>query len=189
MRVSSILGVFLCGLFLTSCGRSVSPVPEADLTRLARSTLADLQQLSFETSREYCGAIGLDPEGVLRASPPAQGRINECTFSLPTNWQILAFYHTHGAYHPLVDAEVPSVLDMQSTLSRRLIGYLSTPGGRFWKFSGIDNEARQICGPNCLPSDPNYSAPFITVERRYTLDDIRQRQENFRTLRQTPIQE
>ena len=187
MRASSILGIFLISFSLAACRGS--DVREADLTALARAKLTELQALSFATDREYCGAIGLDTAGELRASEAAQGHINECTFSLPRGWEILAFYHTHGSYHPLIDAEVPSVLDMQSTLQRRLIGYLSTPGGRFWTFDGINNETRLICGPDCLPSDPNYSAPVLTVRNRYTLDGLRQRHADFRALLDTPVQE
>ena len=45
---------------------------DAAETALARETLAALQTLSFTKEREFCGFIGYDAQGVLRATRAVQ---------------------------------------------------------------------------------------------------------------------
>ena len=138
--------------------------------------LRDLQRPSFTENREYCGVIGIDPEGTLRAAEPTRGRAKLCiTFNVPETWQIVAIYHTHGAYDRRAHSEVPSVQDIESVSAGRVLGYVSTPGGRFWSFSGISRDANLICGPGCLPADPRYRQDR-PVNTYYTIDDLAERQ-------------
>lgn len=177
----------LTGLwFLSACvdnnsgpTRTVT-VDEGQVTALAKSVLRDLQRPSFQENREYCGVIGVDPAGALRAAEPSRGRSKLCiTFNVPEDWHIVAIYHTHGAYSPTAHSEVPSVQDIQSVSANSLLGYVSTPGGRFWSFSGIDQTAALICGPGCLPSDPRYRQDR-PVKSFYTMRELEIRQQTLR---------
>ena len=107
----------------------VSLVDEAAVEALAKTVLRDLQTPSFQENREYCGVIGLD-QGVLRAAAPTRGRAKLCiTFNVPETWQIVAIYHTHGAYDRNAHSEVPSVQDIESVYANRVLGYVSTLEG------------------------------------------------------------
>ena len=172
---------------LTACtedppfqGGPSAQVDSEALASLAKSVLRDLQRPSFTENREYCGVIGVDAEGVLRAAEATRGRAKLCvTFNIPETWQIVATYHTHGGYDRNAHSEVPSVQDIQSVTAGRLIGYVSTPGGRFWSFSGINQTATLICGPGCLPSDPRYKQDR-PVSNFYTIDELAERQASLR---------
>ena len=144
-----------------------------EMTDLARRTLSDLQDISIAENREYCGVIGIDPNGVLRAAAASRGGRSTCfTLNVPFDWWIVGSYHTHGGYDPQIRSEVPTVQDMESVSKFRLVGFLSTPGGRFWKYDGKTQTAEQLCGVRCLPSDPEYR-PDGFVETFYTLEDLR----------------
>ena len=155
-------------------------VSEAQVNALAKSVLRDLQSPSFRENREYCGVIGVDSAGVLRAAAPTRGRSKLCvTFNVPETWQIVAIYHTHGGYDLNAHSEVPSVQDIQSVSANGLLGYVSTPGGRFWSFSGINQTATLLCGPGCLPADPRYRQDR-PVKTFYTMDELSVRQQTLR---------
>ena len=82
---------------------------------------------------------------------------------------VLASLHTHGAYDPVVPAEFPTVLDMESDAREGVNGYVSTPGGRLWFIDSRAMVAIQICGLGCLPQDPDFHAGDDgPIARRYT---------------------
>ncbi|MEM8849024.1 MAG: DUF4329 domain-containing protein [Pseudomonadota bacterium] len=156
------------------------PVPaqaqDAQVQQVARNALTELQEPSFAQNREFCGVIGRFGDGRMAITPHRGGREASCT---PRGWrgmaEILATYHTHGAYGPHFDNEVPSLYDLLSVMEERVNGYVSTPGGRFWFVDGRRGEARLICGPGCLPSDPDFRDDGLAVPNVLTLADLRAR--------------
>jgi len=84
-----------------------------DLIKIARESLASIQEQSFESKREYCGLIGLTSAGELIVTPARRGRTNGCSARDFADRTItpVASYHTHGAFHPDADSEVPSTHD------------------------------------------------------------------------------
>ncbi|MEM7642431.1 MAG: DUF4329 domain-containing protein [Pseudomonadota bacterium] len=148
----------------------------AEVQRIARDALTELQAPSFAQNREFCGVIGRFGDGRMAITPHRGGGVAGCT---PRGWrgmaEILATYHTHGAYGPEFDNEVPSLYDLLSVMSERVDGYVSTPGGRFWFVDGSRGEARLICGPRCLPSDPNFREDGEIVPDVLTLADLQAR--------------
>ncbi|MEM7469782.1 MAG: DUF4329 domain-containing protein [Pseudomonadota bacterium] len=153
---------------------------EQDLINAARATLAGIQENSFAADREYCGMIGRNPQGNIVVTRPNKGRRDSC---LPRSFysddiETLASYHTHGSYDLEADAEVPSSDDLLADKAEGVIGFVSTPGGRFWITEPDADRVRLICGRGCLPRDPDYE-PVSEGELRdvYTLDQLLDREE------------
>lgn len=145
---------------------------------LAKQTLRALQEQSIRGNREYCGVISEDASGRLIASDANRGTRARCRYpNVPNGTNLVATYHTHGAFLERFDNEVPSVLDVLADMSTGTNGYISTPGGRFWFVNGRTGEVRLLCGPKCMPWDPRY-VPGLAgpVAGKYTLDQLRRRQ-------------
>ena len=147
---------------------------DAALVNFARAALADLQARSFGDNREYCGRIGIDGEGRLVASRTRKGRRDGCTpRQLPRGARALASFHTHAAFDPAADSEVPSPQDLDSDMAEGIDGFVATPGGRLWFNDGARGETRLICGPFCLPADPAYrEGVWGPIAPGYTLDGL-----------------
>jgi hypothetical protein len=128
---------------------------KAELT-LVKTTMQDLQQRSVNDNLEYCGFIGYDPRGQIRATIALAGGRASCWSQQPDKLRVVASYHTHAAYDPAYFGEVPSTQDMESDAQQGIDGYVSTPGGRLWFIDTDRNMTYQICGPGCLPQDPNF---------------------------------
>ncbi|MEM7642430.1 MAG: DUF4329 domain-containing protein [Pseudomonadota bacterium] len=157
-----------------------SPALANDLQRVAAGTLAALQSNSFAENREFCGLIGRLPDGTFVASPARRGRMDSCTPRVARNWQpeaeIVASYHTHGAFDPEADSEIPSIDDILSDSEEGIDGYISTPGGRLWFVDGDRVEARLICDIGCLPADPAFRPGLWgPVATRYDPASLRRR--------------
>lgn len=136
---------------------------------MVKSVLNQLQGLSFKNNREYCGYIGFDSSGKLRAGKARRGRINDCEANWPDNLEVVASYHTHGAFDEDVPAEFPSVSDIEADESEGIDGYVATPGGRLWYVDTTDMVVSQICGIGCLSTDPNFQAGLDgKIRRSYT---------------------
>ncbi|WP_299693128.1 DUF4329 domain-containing protein [uncultured Tateyamaria sp.] len=136
----------------------------------------DIQPTSITDRREYCGLIGVDAGGSFVATEPVRGRVSSCLPPDPrfADFQVLASYHTHGAWDPDYYTEVPSFDDMRTDIEDGTDGYIATPGGRFWYVDARNQIARQVCGRGCLIADPAYrSDPDDPVSATYTLDDLR----------------
>lgn len=136
----------------------------------------DIQPASFTEGREYCGLIGVDGRGNFVATQPVRGRQSACLPPDPAfaDFTVLASYHTHGAWHPDFLTEVPSFDDMRTDIEDGTDGYIATPGGRMWYVDARNRIARQICGRDCLLSDPDYRPdPGFALRTTYTLDDLR----------------
>ena len=130
---------------------------DADVLAVARQALSDLQAESFAQNREFCGVIGRVGDGRMAITRASRGSVAGCTPGSGRRMaKIVASYHTHGAYAPQFDNEVPSIYDLEIVIEERTDGFVSTPGGRFWYVDWRREEARLICGPGCLPQDPNF---------------------------------
>jgi hypothetical protein len=142
----------------------------------AKKILGDLQARSIRDNREYCGLLLRLPNGKLISSKAFRGGKARCNVRrIPDVGTVVASYHTHGAYLPGYDNEVPSILDLQVEMEWGIDGYVSTPGGRFWLVDGRRGTIRMLCGPGCLPSDPNFrdqSRTFGKVQSDYSFEAL-----------------
>lgn len=150
-----------------------------DLVLVAKKNLASLQRGSFENNREYCGMIGRTSAGELIASPARRGSANGCNARGFTDRSIVpvASYHTHGGFQANADSEVPSVSDMNMDVAQKVIGFVATPGGRFWMVDYRTKTIKQICGIGCLPKDPQFVEGMAgPIPIRMTRAEMKQRQ-------------
>lgn len=153
-------------------------VTPAEVQAYARTQLSGLQERSFAGDVELCGIIFEDSEGELGTTGLLEGERASCDIAYfdEPGMAPVASFHTHGAYGDEYDSEVPSVLDMESDISSRMDGYISTPGGRFWRIDWQSRTAEQICGEGCLAQDPDYQAcAAFEPDAEYTISSLRQR--------------
>ena len=146
-----------------------------DLTRYAKTTLAELQARSIRENKEFCGVIFEDSAGTLSTSRIYEGGRAQCDldWGVPLGNHVVASFHTHGGFDLDYDSERPSIDDMENDVDARIDGFISTPGGRIWKIDWKDEVATQVCGEACLEQDPRYLANGSErVEPRYAMDDL-----------------
>jgi hypothetical protein len=135
-----------------------------------------LQERSFQKRSEYCGFVGRDAAGQLRVTPPLQGNRDSCPLEWPRDLEVIASYHTHGAFDFSYYNELPSDLDMESDQSLGVDGWIATPGGRLWFVDSERMVATQVCGVGCLPIAPNfYKAQAGDIAPTYTYDELVER--------------
>lgn len=148
--------------------------PDRDVAAV-KDWLGRVQHLSFATEREYCGYLGYGPDGTLLFTSMMRGGHDGCTPEIPDSAiKLVASMHSHGAYHPDVPAEFPTSLDMESDVREGVDGYVSTPGGRLWFIDSSAGITIQLCGPGCLPQDPDFHAGDDgAIRKRYSLSDLR----------------
>jgi hypothetical protein len=145
----------------------------AEEVEVARDILRSLQGPSFAKGREYCGFIGYDANGVLKASAPVAGTQASCYSEIPRNFAATASYHTHGDFDMGYINEIPSDIDIEGDAELRINGYVATPGGRFWFVDTQKMEVRQLCGPGCLPIAPGfYKGANGTIALRYSYEEL-----------------
>lgn len=153
---------------------------DADLIDAARTTLAGIQNNSFIADREYCGMIGRNSAGNLVITRPRKGRRDSC---LPRPFRtndvdVLASYHTHGSYDFDADAEVPSVDDFDADREEGVMGFVATPGGRFWMIDPERGTIRQLCGIGCLPKDADFQKGVAgRIPKQFTRAQLVRREE------------
>ena len=172
MRAALVLAACLA---LAACApdRVEAPEPDADFTARAVGFLEGLQARSVAGDREYCGYLGYDGAGNFAFSGPQQGGEAWCEPVRPGDLDVIASYHTHGAYGHEHDAEVPSPEDVDTDVAEGVFGYVSTPGGRVWLIDWRDATATQVCGLGCIIADPfRDPAEDGRVARVYTRDDL-----------------
>lgn len=149
---------------------------DAAVRSAARTILTSLQEVSVRNNREYCGVILRRADGSLVSSNAFGGSATRCQVrEIPVEGEVVASYHTHGAYLPDYDNEVPSVLDLQVEMEWGIDGYVATPGGRFWHVDGRNGVVNLICGPGCLPRDARYAdqvREFGKIRQSYTMDQL-----------------
>lgn len=151
-------------------------VDELDI--MAVKFLEKLQILSIENNREYCGYFGVDASGKLTVSKTTSGRRDSCLAQEPPrDFDILASFHTHGAYSLDSDSEVPSVDDLLGDFEEGIDGYIATPGGRIWLNLVDEERSILLCGLSCIQPDPNFKpCPASAPKSEYTLRTLRQRE-------------
>jgi len=162
----------------------VVTVSQSEVQDFARAQLTELQPQSFAQNVELCGIIFEDEDGELGTTPVTSGEQASCDIAYfdEPGMAPIASYHTHGSFSRDYDSEVPSMLDLQSDIQSQMDGYVSTPGGRFWRIDWEAQTAIQICGENCVPKDPAYrDCPADQIATRYTLDELRIRSETITT--------
>lgn len=159
MKISPYLAAaFLAGCGATSAKFQTDPQESFSIVdRAAVSILTNVQQRSFNENREFCGVLGYDDTGTLRASAPMMGDRDGCVPHYSSKIVVvLASYHTHGAASEIADTEAPSATDIIADLSEGIDGYIATPGGRLWKISHDDKTAKLLCEKGCVPRDPRH---------------------------------
>ncbi len=160
----------------TNPNRQPQPRSTAEVAFI-KAQLNAIQPRSIAENREYCGYLGLLSNGDFAISPPKRGQPAGCTpANPPANMRIIASYHTHAAYAPRFDSEVPSSTDLEGDISEGINGYVSTPGGRLWFTDGAAQSTIQLCGVGCLAADPRFKPEPNPVRQSYTLSALRQRQ-------------
>ena len=89
---------------------------------------------------------------------------------------VFASYHTHSAFAPGYDNEVPSLQDLRNDVRLGIDGYVSTPGGRVWRVDRVTRSAVQLCGIGCVFMDPGF-VPLngSGIQARYSMADLRRR--------------
>ncbi len=137
-------------------GTGVRPSDEA-AHAFAIGFLDALQPKSVAERREYCGYFYTRSDGAIAATPPRPGTFATCDMPAPDpRLGVFASYHTHGAFGPGYDNEVPSVTDLLSDFDFGIDGYVSTPGGRVWHVDFGSRTTRQVCGLRCVTADPRF---------------------------------
>lgn len=146
-----------------------------DVDRFMLAHFDKIQAKSIAENREYCGLVGFDKQGELRVTPAKAGNEDSCDpGEAPSDWEVIASYHTHGAFLDDADSEVPSVDDLLGDIEEEIDGYIATPGGRVWLNVAAEKLTFQLCGRGCVRSDPNArQCKSFTPEIEYTLPDLR----------------
>lgn len=184
-RLSHALAAALALTALVACGPTPeeAQVPPREIPQTSeelsavRAVFNAVQPESVARNREYCGYIVRDRFGLLAATAARRGSVASCTPRWPRgDVDVLASYHTHGAFNPEYDSEVPSYEDMASDIREEVDGYVATPSGRVWHIDAARKEARLVCGPGCVVGDPTYIPAFDEVlQDRYVLDELARR--------------
>ena len=157
---------------------SDAPAPDVGFNRSAIAFLDAIQPQSITENREYCGYMGIGPDGGFEATKPRRGRARSCPLpKYPVEFEITASYHTHAAFDHGTDSEVPSTQDITTDIEDQTFGYIATPGGRIWLVDWRDGTARQLCGIGCVTSDPAFVPGYAGfIKSRYSLPEIENRE-------------
>lgn len=157
----------------------VQPVYDAGAEHFfAHQFLDQMQERTFSTGREFCGYFGYDKTGKLVATKPNRGREASCrTRRIPRSLDVFASYHSHGTYSPDYENERPSLDDMMSDIEQELDGYIATPGGRVWFVDSSNEVAIQLCGIDCILSDPNFREDPTPPPESLTLRELEEHNE------------
>ena len=137
-----------------------------------------IQKQSIARNIEYCGLVGFDADGELRATQARPGTEDSCDpGNAPDDWDVIASYHTHGAFLDDADSEVPSADDLLGDIEEDIDGYVATPGGRVWLNVSAERMTFQLCGRGCVVSDPKArSCKSFTPAVEYTLQQLKARE-------------
>ncbi len=129
------------------------------LDKFAAAHLDEIQARSIAENVEYCGYLGYDAAGRIAATQAKRGLEDSCEpDDPPDGFEIIASYHTHGAYTTDADTEAPSLDDLQGDFEEGIDGYIATPAGRLWLTLVEERLSFQLCGPGCVTADENFRA-------------------------------
>lgn len=156
-----------------------APAQSGAETRYVKALLNQLQPRSFAENREYCGYIGTDASGQLKASAITRGTTDSCEPQWPDDLNVIASFHTHAGFDLEALSEWPSGTDMEGDEAEGIDGWVSTPGGRLWYIDTNDMVTSQICGLGCLAQDPKFR-PGVNgqVQQSYTLRELQRLERN-----------
>jgi hypothetical protein len=146
----------------------------AEETEFMMGLMESMNQLSLRFNREVCGFVLVDGQGNYSSTKVSWGGHASCaSLPLEEGTRAVSSWHTHAAWAREYDNEVPSIQDVEGDMRMGVNGWVGTPGGRLWFVDGQSGIMRQVCGPDCLPTDPNSvhevnDAPSQT----YTLDGL-----------------
>lgn len=148
------------------------------LNLFAVAHLDEVQRFSIRDGVEYCGLFGYDRSGKLAATPARRGERDGCEPEIePEGFEVIASYHTHGAYARDADTEVPSVDDLLADFEEGIDGYIATPGGRVWLNLAEERRSFQLCGRGCVQADPAFrTCPAFPPAKAYIVKTLRQRE-------------
>ena len=153
-------------------------LPQEEVQSFAKEQLNAVQTRSFSENIELCGIIFEDDEAQLGMGRRTGGDEASCDliyYDEPGMVPVASF-HTHGAYGPQYDSEVPSIQDIKSDMASGIDGYIATPGGRFWHVDHKTGLARMVCGEGCMLQDPGYrSCSSDRIEETYTIQTLQER--------------
>jgi len=151
-----------------------------ELDRYAAALFDRVQPRSIADNREYCGYIGLNALGGLAATGPKRGRRDSCEPDAPPRaFEILASYHTHGAFTTAADIEVPSEEDLIGDIEEGVDGYIATPGGRMWFNDARARRAVLLCGQGCVKGDRRFrECAAYPPGTDYTIRSLQRRADN-----------
>ena len=160
----------IIALVTTPAAHAQSPEETEFVTALLRG----LNPLSIEFNREVCGYVLRGASGALESTKVSWGTLDICaSLPIPPGAQVLSSWHTHAAWAEGYDGEVPSIRDVEGDMYQSINGWVSTPGGRLWFVNGQTGHIHQICGRDCLPSDPNFfPEEHGPVGKAYSLDGL-----------------
>ena len=150
-----------------------------ELDRFAVAHLDAIQPLSIRDKIEYCGLFGYDRYGRLAATQAVPGDADSCDPGIePDGFEVIASYHTHGAYARDADTEVPSIDDLIGDFEEGIDGYIATPGGRVWLNLYEERVSFQLCGRGCITADPDFrTCPAFLPAEEYTIETLELREE------------
>jgi len=136
--------------------------------------LNSIQAQSFADNREYCGYIGINPDGTFGATEARRGKMNNCVPRYAArDFKALASYHTHGAASEQVETEYPSYEDLRADIYEGVDGYIATPGGRLWYNNAATHRSELLCGAYCLTSDPRHQeTSSLPAGTSFSLDEL-----------------
>lgn len=170
--LSRIAAVFMAAIV------AIAPIPStaqsAQETAFVMGLMESMNTLSIRFNREVCGYVLRHANGAYSSTKVSWGGPASCA-SLPVEdgFVVASSWHTHAAWDPAYDGEVPSIQDVEGDMRMGVNGWVSTPGGRLWFVDGQTGSIRQICGRGCLPVDENFGAEdFGPVSESYTLDGL-----------------
>ena len=146
-------------------------------TEFVMALLANLNTQSIQFNREVCGFIVRHPDGRLESTKLSWGTEASCASSpVPPGLEPISSWHTHAAWGRGYDGEVPSTIDVEGDMRFGVNGWVSTPGGRLWFINGQTGDMHQVCGRDCLPSDPGFvPEEHGPVAKEYSLEELRAR--------------
>lgn len=180
---TSGFALILCALFVVFAPLPAAAQDRSDLTdeldTFAATHFDWLQPRSIREGVEYCGLFGVDRNGNLVATLAEAGDADSCQpDDAPPGIDVLASWHTHGAYDRDADTEVPSLGDLESDIEEGIDGYIATPGGRLWLNDAEERKSILLCDVGCVAADPAYRpCPAFAPGREHTLNSLRARAE------------
>jgi len=177
MRSLALIILVALGLPTAAMAQSRSAISD-EIDKFVLELFDEIQVKSVEEDREYCGLIGFNHGDFLVATGPFPGTSDTCDPNQSDeDIEVIASYHTHGGFDPEADSEVPSVDDLLADFEEGIDGYVATPGGRVWLNLVEEKLTYQLCGRNCVVSDPEARpCPGFAPLVEYTIALLKKRE-------------